>query len=203
MVARLPVAQRQLLEVVRAIHRDAKYLLLDEPTTALEQNQIDELLEIIRRLTPERDIGVLFIDHKLDEVYAVADYIVGLANGQIVLRGDARSLAREDVVEAIVGAGEEGRRKSGKGVGVSRNASPPQGGDRSGEAVFEVRGLAGNGLMGSASRSSPAKSSAYTGWSARAARGFCARSTALSRRSKARWPCAAGHSTPRAPTMQR
>src|SRR5271166_5718652 len=144
LVARLPVAQRQLLEVARAIHRDAKYLLLDEPTTALEQTQIDELLELIRRLTREREIGVLFIDHKLDEVYAVADHIVGLANGQIVLRGDARSLPREDVVEAIVGAGEEGRRESGKGVDVSRNAPAPQGG----EAVFEVRGLAGNGLMG-------------------------------------------------------
>jgi ABC-type sugar transport system ATPase subunit len=148
LVARLPVAQRQLLEVARAIHRDAKYLLLDEPTTALEQTQIDELLELIRRLTRERKIGVLFIDHKLDEVYAVADHIVGLANGQIVLRGDARSLPREDVVEAIVGADEEGCRESGKGVGVSRNAPAPQGGERLGEAVFEVRDLAGNGLMG-------------------------------------------------------
>jgi ABC-type sugar transport system ATPase subunit len=46
-VSRLSVAQRQLLEVARAIHRDARFLLLDEPTTALEQSQIDELLEII------------------------------------------------------------------------------------------------------------------------------------------------------------
>ena len=146
LIARLPVAQRQLLEVARAIHRDAKYLLLDEPTTALEQNQIDELLELIRRLTRERKIGVLFIDHKLDEVYAVADYIVGLANGQIVLRGDARSLPREDVVEAIVGAGEEARRESGKGFGLLRPAASKERGKRSGEAIFEVRGLSGNGL---------------------------------------------------------
>src|SRR5580698_3222923 len=83
LLAHLPVAQRQLLEVARAIHRDAKYLLLDEPTTALEQSQIDNLLGIIRRLSREKNIGILLIDHKLDEVYAVADQIVGLANGEI------------------------------------------------------------------------------------------------------------------------
>ena len=59
-VARLSVAQRQLLEVARAIHRDARFLLLDEPTTALEQSQVGALLEIIRRLSRERNIGVLF-----------------------------------------------------------------------------------------------------------------------------------------------
>jgi len=146
LVAHLPVAQRQLLEVARAIHRDAKYLLLDEPTTALEQNQIEELLEIIRRLASERNIGVLLIDHKLDEVCAVADRIVGLANGQIVLAGDARSMAREEVVEAIVGAGQEVRVEGSHGRSV--DASQAGQGNPSGETVFEVRGLAANGLTG-------------------------------------------------------
>jgi ABC-type sugar transport system ATPase subunit len=106
-VARLSVAQRQLLEVARAIHRNARFLLLDEPTTALEQGQIDELLHIIRRLSREQNIGVLLIDHKLNEVYAVADRIVGLSNGAVVLAGEAHALSRDRVVEAIVGAGQE------------------------------------------------------------------------------------------------
>jgi ribose transport system ATP-binding protein len=135
-----------LLEVARAIHRDAKYLLLDEPTTALEQNQIDELLKIIRRLSRERNIGVLLIDHKLDEVYAVADQIVGLANGQVVLKGDAQNVPREDVVEAIVGAGQEARAKAGDGH--SRSTSSAVRGRQFGDVVFEVRGLANNGLAG-------------------------------------------------------
>jgi ABC-type sugar transport system ATPase subunit len=146
LVAHLPVAQRQLLEVARAIHRDAKYLLLDEPTTALEQNQIDELLKIVLRLSRERNIGVLLIDHKLDEVYAVADQIVGLANGQVVLAGDARSVPREDVVEAIVGAGEEARPTAGDCP--SRGASSADRGKQFDDVVFEVRGLADNGLAG-------------------------------------------------------
>ena len=146
LVAHLPVAQRQLLEVARAIHRDAKYLLLDEPTTALEQNQIDELLKIVRRLSRERNIGVLLIDHKLDEVYAVADQIIGLANGQVVLNGDAQSVPREDVVEAIVGAGQQAPGKAANSH--ARHASSADRGKQFGDAIFEVRGLAENGLTG-------------------------------------------------------
>jgi ABC-type sugar transport system ATPase subunit len=149
LVARLPVAQRQLLEVVRAIHRDAKYLLLDEPTTALEQNQIDELLAVIRRLARERKIGVLFIDHKLDEVYAVASRIVGLANGRIVLDGEAQDVAVEDVVEAIVGEGANQRLKTAS-TGEASAAAPARAGRdiASAPVAFEVRGLRGNGLVG-------------------------------------------------------
>jgi ABC-type sugar transport system ATPase subunit len=146
LVAHLPVAQRQLLEVARAIHRDAKYLLLDEPTTALEQSQIDDLLGIIRRLSSEKNIGILLIDHKLDEVYAVANQIVGLANGEIVLAGDARTMAREDIIEAIVGAGEDTRRLAGHGP--SRDDSSADRNRQVGGVVFEVRGLADNGLAG-------------------------------------------------------
>jgi ABC-type sugar transport system ATPase subunit len=145
LVARLSVAQRQLLEVARAIHRDATYLLLDEPTTALEQKQIDELLEIIRRLCRERRIGVLFIDHKLDEVYAVADDIVALANGQVVLSGEAGALPRRDVIEAIVGAGEKTAREGAPFIAA---AAPGKGAKLSGRPAFEVRDLAGNGLAG-------------------------------------------------------
>jgi ribose transport system ATP-binding protein len=146
LVANLPVAQRQLLEVARAIHRDAKFLLLDEPTTALEQNQIDELLVIIRRLSRERNIGVLLIDHKLDEVYAVADRIVGLSNGQVVLKGDAHVVAREQVVEAIVGAGQELHGVSGSGH--DRTAAGENRDMRLGNIVLEVRGLASDALAG-------------------------------------------------------
>jgi ABC-type sugar transport system ATPase subunit len=149
LVARLPVAQRQLLEVVRAIHRDAKYLLLDEPTTALEQHQIDELLAVIRRLARERKIGVLFIDHKLDEVYAVASRIVGLANGRIVLDGAAQDVAVEDVVEAIVGEGANQRLRPASAGEAPAAAAPRASRDlASAPVAFEVRGLRGNGLVG-------------------------------------------------------
>lgn len=103
LVANLPVAQRQMVEVARAINHDARFILLDEPTTALEQEQVDHLLEIVRRLATEQGIGILLVDHKLDEVFAVADHIVGLANGRIVLDGPVSTVDRAAVIDAIVG----------------------------------------------------------------------------------------------------
>jgi ABC-type sugar transport system ATPase subunit len=148
-VGQLSVAQRQLLEVARAIHRDAKYLLLDEPTTALERQQVDVLLHTITRLTAERGIGVLLIDHKLEEVFAVADHIVGLSNGRIVLDGDAHTVAHEEVVEAIVGAGSGAKPEVGASPRRSaRRPAEPGHDSRFGEVVLDVRGLRGNGLGG-------------------------------------------------------
>jgi ABC-type sugar transport system ATPase subunit len=99
----LPVAVRQLIEIVAALGRDTRFLLLDEPTTALEHRQVDRVLEIIRRLARERGLAVLLIDHKLDEVFAVADRVTALANGRVVLSGTTAAVNREDVVQAIVG----------------------------------------------------------------------------------------------------
>lgn len=149
LVARLPVAQRQLLEVARATNRDAKYLLLDEPTTSLERNQVDDLLDVIRRLARERRIGVLFIDHKLDEVYAVADHIVGLANGQVILNGDVRTVTHKDVVEAIVGETSDAIRQTLKRPTEPVGRAAQVNNDRQfGEVILDIRGLCGNGLSG-------------------------------------------------------
>src|SRR6185437_8998700 len=147
LVADLSVAHRQLLEVARAIHRNARFLLLDEPTTALEQSQIDTLLDLITRLSKEQGIGILFIDHKLDEVFAVADHVVGLANGHVVLDGSAATVKREDVIEAIVGAGQDAHAvASGEGLRSLRAGRAAEAAAR--PLVFSARGLAGNGLNG-------------------------------------------------------
>jgi len=102
-VGALPVAQKQMVEVIRAVRRGSRYLLLDEPTTALEPTQIDHLLNIVRTLTREKDLGVLLVDHKLDEIFAVADYVVALSNGRLVLAGPVATVDRAAVVKAVVG----------------------------------------------------------------------------------------------------
>jgi ABC-type sugar transport system ATPase subunit len=99
----LSVAQRQMVEVIAALNRNARYLMLDEPTTALEAHQIERLLATLRDISREEGLGVLLVDHKLDEVFSVADDIVGLSNGQVVLAGPADAVSRDDVVHAIVG----------------------------------------------------------------------------------------------------
>lgn len=109
-----PVAVRQLLEIAIASSRDTKYLLLDEPTTALEGDQVTELLDYIRRLARERNIGVLIVNHKLDELYGVADRIVALMNGRVVIDAAVDSADRHQIVMAIAGEGyEENQRSSG------------------------------------------------------------------------------------------
>lgn len=160
LISSLPVAQRQMVEVVRAINQKAKYLLLDEPTTALEEGQVEHLLGIIRRLTSEQGIGVLLVDHKLDEVFAVADHIVGLSGGQIVLNGSAADVDRAAVIDAIVGdhggqaAATLAEVVDGDAPGsASAPHAPVATSERTrlhdfGAPVLEVSGLAGNHLNG-------------------------------------------------------
>jgi ABC-type sugar transport system ATPase subunit len=102
-IGELPVAQRQLIEVASAVNRNARFLLLDEPTTALEARQVDKLLSTVTSIARAENLGVLLIDHKLDEVFAHSDYIVGLANGKRILDGPTAELTRQDVVDTIVG----------------------------------------------------------------------------------------------------
>jgi ABC-type sugar transport system ATPase subunit len=98
-----PVATRQLLEIAVATHREARFLLLDEPTTSLEGEQIERLLELVRSLAGNSRLGVLLVDHKLDELYAVADRVVALVDGRVRIDAAAEAVSRTDVVRAIAG----------------------------------------------------------------------------------------------------
>lgn len=115
LIGELSIAHRQLVEIVAAFHRNARFLLLDEPTTALEVHQVEHLLGTVRQLVEAQNLGVLLVDHKLDEVFAVADHIVAMSDGRIVLESPASEVDRSQVVSAIVGdtAGPGGRVPSG------------------------------------------------------------------------------------------
>jgi len=136
-----PVATRQLLEIAVATHRDAKYLLLDEPTTSLESAQVDQLLGFVRELSKERGIGILLVDHKMSELYAVADRIVALVDGEVRIDADVENVPEEAVIEAITG---EPAITVGKDHGVRFEAGsepkPP------GEVVLQVQHLRNNDL---------------------------------------------------------
>ena len=101
-IGSIPVATRQLLEVAIATHRDARYLLLDEPTTSLEGGQVDRFLDTVRALG-ERGLGIVLVDHKLEELYAVCSRIVALVDGEVRIDGRVDEVSRDDVVHAIAG----------------------------------------------------------------------------------------------------
>ena len=111
-VADLPVAQRQMIEIIGALARNARVILLDEPTTALERGQIDRLVATLRRIARERDVAIAVVDHKLDEVFAVCDRITALMDGRVVLDAPISAVSHEAVVEAIIGKQEAERLKA-------------------------------------------------------------------------------------------
>jgi ribose transport system ATP-binding protein len=99
----LPVSQLQLIEVAKALSMDSRVLLLDEPTTASTPSEVERLFDVIRRL---RDSGtaILFVSHKLEEVYALCDTVTVLRDGVSVLESvELKDLDRTDLISAMVG----------------------------------------------------------------------------------------------------
>jgi ABC-type sugar transport system ATPase subunit len=123
-LANVSVSERQLLEITAALHRDARLLLLDEPTTALEPPQIEALFSTIRRSARDHGVAVVIVDHRLDEIFAVADRVTALTDGRVALSGRTSEVAREALVRAIVGT----RVRSPNANGEAREA--PEGPSR-------------------------------------------------------------------------
>lgn len=103
-VGEYPVATRQLLEIAIATSRNARFLLLDEPTTSLEGEQVESLLSVVKHLASEEGLGIVFINHKLDELFQVSDEVVALVDGRVQIQGSTDQVNRREVIRAIAGA---------------------------------------------------------------------------------------------------
>lgn len=102
-VSTLSHPQKQLVEIVAGLRKNAKFLFLDEPTTSLEFTQIQEFLTNIRNIVDTKDVGIVLVTHKLDEVYAVSDQITVLCDGEVMMDGPLNSVSRDEVVKFIIG----------------------------------------------------------------------------------------------------
>ncbi|MDP5316167.1 sugar ABC transporter ATP-binding protein [Streptomyces poriferorum] len=103
LVSELSVAQQQLVEIAKALHTDSKVLLLDEPTASLSPQEAMSLFDVVRRLT-ERGTCVVFVSHKLDEVFSVCDTVTVLRDGLSVLESASLSEhTQDDIVTLMVG----------------------------------------------------------------------------------------------------
>jgi ABC-type sugar transport system ATPase subunit len=100
--SRLTTAQQQLVEIARALARAARIIVMDEPTAALTAGEATRLLEIIRELTA-RGIAVIYISHRLDEIFALADRVVVLRDGRNVGMLPLEGLSRTELIEMMVG----------------------------------------------------------------------------------------------------
>ncbi len=101
-VGGLLTAQKQLIEVARAYARDAKIIVMDEPTASLSDKEIEHLYKIIR-IFKARGGSVIFISHKLDEIFAVCDSVLVMRDGRSVLRKPIDQLDKHSIISAMVG----------------------------------------------------------------------------------------------------
>src|SRR5213595_1863056 len=101
-VAKLGVGQKQLVEIVKALSKNSKILILDEPTAALAEHEVLILLVILRDLRG-RGIASIYISHKLDEVFAICDRITVLRDGSSVITLDAKQTSKAQVIKHMVG----------------------------------------------------------------------------------------------------
>ncbi len=101
-VETLSVAHKQLVAIGRALASDARLIIMDEPTTALTEREVERLLDIIRRLKAD-GVAVLFVSHKLAEVLEVCETVVVLRNGEKVAEGPADTFDAASLTRAMTG----------------------------------------------------------------------------------------------------
>jgi ribose transport system ATP-binding protein len=98
----LSVADKQMVEIAKAISRDARVLIMDEPTAVLSVGETQTLFEQIRRLTA-RGVAVIFISHKLDEIMELAQRVTVLRDGQLIATVGTEALTPDSIAQMMVG----------------------------------------------------------------------------------------------------
>ena len=98
----LSVAERQLIEIAKAVSYDAKILVLDEPTSSLTEQEVDILFKIINDLR-ERGVGIIYISHKMNEILRISDEVTVMRDGAYIATDDAKNLTTDKIIALMVG----------------------------------------------------------------------------------------------------
>jgi len=101
-VKNLRMAEKQLLEIARALSQEARILIMDEPTASLPEKDALHLLELIRKLRGD-GVGIIYISHRLEEVLEIADRMTILRDGKYVGTHDAKDLDRAGIIQLMAG----------------------------------------------------------------------------------------------------
>ncbi len=98
----LGIAQQQIIEILKAVSRNCKFIIMDEPTAPLTLNETDIFFSIIRKLK-EKHTTILFISHKLEEVFDICDRVTILCDGKLVATRDVNSIDKKQLIYYMVG----------------------------------------------------------------------------------------------------
>lgn len=103
LISDLRVGEQQLVEIAKAILEDAKVVIMDEPTSAISDTEVESLFKIIDSLK-KQNVAILYISHKLDELFKIADRFIGLRDGKIVGSiENAKDAKKDDLIKLMVG----------------------------------------------------------------------------------------------------
>jgi rhamnose transport system ATP-binding protein len=131
-VKMLSIAERQLIEIAKALSIDARVLVMDEPTSAISAREIDRLFDILGRLRAQ-GVAVLFISHFIDEILGLCDDVTILRSGRRVTSAPSSELTPRDTVRYM--------------IGTEPSAFFPKQPAAIGETVLSVKGLSGAGFV--------------------------------------------------------
>ena len=98
----MPVSQRQMVEIAKAVSYNSKVIVFDEPTSSLTEEEVEHLFEIINMLR-DRGVGIIYISHKMAEIKRISDYITVMRDGQWVATERADDLEMNDIIRLMVG----------------------------------------------------------------------------------------------------
>lgn len=119
----LSVSQMQSVEIAKAVSADARIIIMDEPTSSLTQNEVDNLFDIINSLR-KKGISIIYISHKMDEILSISDEVTIMRDGQYIGTWESKELTIDMIVTKMVGR-------------ELKNLYPPKS-NAPGEVVFEI-----------------------------------------------------------------
>jgi simple sugar transport system ATP-binding protein len=140
-----PIAVQQMVAIARALSVDARVLILDEPTSSLDDSEVAQLFKILRHLK-QSGIAILFVTHFIEQTYAISDRITVMRNGEREGEYLARNLSADQLVAKMVGH----ERMSERLREAAHEASAPggtEGGERAASAFIELRGVGKRGTL--------------------------------------------------------
>jgi rhamnose transport system ATP-binding protein len=103
LISDLPVATRQMVEIAKVLGADARIVIFDEPTTALSEKDAQHLLQLINRLKKEEGVAVLYVTHRLEEIFEIGDRITVLRDGQFITTAPTSEFTHDTLIRSMVG----------------------------------------------------------------------------------------------------
>ena len=98
----MPVSQRQMVEIAKAVSYNSKVIVFDEPTSSLTETEVEHLFRIINMLR-DKGCGIIYISHKMDEILRISDDVTIMRDGQYVATKAAKDLTKEEIIKLMVG----------------------------------------------------------------------------------------------------